>query len=54
MSGANAEAARPLDKRPFLWMLGILAGTAVVVLGFRYAGEQKKLHNRCSGSASTR
>jgi hypothetical protein len=44
VSGANSETARPLDKRPFFWMLGILAGMVVIVLGFRYAGEQK-LHN---------
>lgn len=44
MSGANSEPARPLDKRPFFWMLGILAGMVVIVLGFQYAGEQK-LHN---------
>jgi hypothetical protein len=40
----EADAARPLDKRPFFWMLGILACLVLGVLAFRYAGEQK-LHN---------
>ncbi len=44
MSGAGPEAARPLDKRPFFWMLGILAGLIIGVLGFRFAGDQR-LHN---------
>jgi hypothetical protein len=43
VNGAEAEA-RPLDKRPFLWMLGILGGMVLIVLGFQYAGNQR-LHN---------
>ncbi len=43
MSEAEAEA-RPLDKRPFFWMLGILGGMVLIVLGFQFAGNQR-LHN---------
>ena len=38
------ETARPLDKRPFFWMLGILSVMVAVVLAFQFAGNQK-LHN---------
>lgn len=44
MSGAEAEPPRPIDKRPFFWMLGILGGMVAVVLAFQFAGQQK-LHN---------
>jgi hypothetical protein len=44
VSGAEVDPPRPLDKRPFFWMLGILSCLVLGVLGFRYAGEQK-LHN---------
>ncbi len=44
MSEAHAEAARPLDKRPFFWMLGVLACMVGGVLAFQFAGEQR-LHN---------
>ena len=41
---AATETARPLDKRPFFWMLGILCFIVAVVLAFQFAGNQK-LHN---------
>ena len=41
---AATETARPLDKRPFFWMLGILSFMVAVVLAFQFAGNQK-LHN---------
>lgn len=44
MNDATRESARPLDKRPFFWMLGILGIMVLIVLGFRFAGDQK-LHN---------
>ncbi len=44
MNAIGAEAPRPLDKRPFFWMLGILGGMVVIVLGFQFAGNQR-LHN---------
>lgn len=44
MSDAATESPRPLDKRPFFWMLGILSCMVAVVLVFRFAGDQK-LHN---------
>lgn len=40
----TTETARPLDKRPFFWMLGILCFMVAVVLAFQFAGNQK-LHN---------
>ena len=44
MNEAGIEPDRPLDKRPFFWMLAILGGMVVIVLGFQFAGNQK-LHN---------
>lgn len=44
MSSSVAEAPRPLDKRPFFWMLGILSFMVAMVLAFQFAGHQK-LHN---------
>lgn len=44
MSEARLEPGRPIDKRPFYWMLVILAGMVITVLGFQFAGDQK-LHN---------
>jgi hypothetical protein len=36
--------SRPLDKRPFFWMLGILCLIAAGVLVFEFIGQQR-LHN---------
>ncbi|OHC66824.1 MAG: hypothetical protein A2040_13355 [Rhodocyclales bacterium GWA2_65_19] len=44
MTGANLEPARPIDKRPFFWMLAILGGMAALILAFQFAGNQR-LHN---------
>jgi len=44
VNAATTEPARPLDKRPFFWMLGILSLMVLVVLAFQFAGHQK-LHN---------
>ena len=44
MNATAAEPARPLDKRPSFWMLGILCVMVAVVLAFQFAGNQK-LHN---------
>ena len=44
MSDALQEVARPLDKGPFLWMLGIVGVMILLVLGFEFAGDQR-LHN---------
>ena len=41
---AAIETARPLDKRPFFWMLGILSLMVAIVLAFQFAGHQR-LHN---------
>lgn len=44
MSATADDAGRPIDTRPFLWMLVILGGMVLAVLGFQFAGEQR-LHN---------
>jgi hypothetical protein len=44
LSETDSAPGRPIDKRPFYWMLGILGGMVVTVLGFQFAGNQK-LHN---------
>lgn len=44
MTASATEPPRPLDKRPFFWMLGVLGVMVAVVLAFQYAGNQK-LHN---------
>jgi hypothetical protein len=44
VSGVEGDTARPLDKRPFFWMLGILGGMVMIVLGFQFAGQQR-MHN---------
>lgn len=44
MTGASIEPARPIDKRPFYWMLGILGGMVAIVLAFQFAGSQR-MHN---------
>ena len=44
MSETDSAPGRPIDKRPFYWMLGILGGMVLTVLGFQFAGNQK-LHN---------
>jgi hypothetical protein len=41
---SEVAEARPLDKRPFFWTLGILGAIVLVVLGFHIAGNQR-LHN---------
>lgn len=44
MNAVTTDSPRPLDKRPFFWMLGILSVLVAVVLAFQFAGDQK-LHN---------
>lgn len=44
MSEASTEPGRPIDKRPFYWMLAILGGMVLTVLAFQFAGNQR-LHN---------
>ena len=44
MIAVEQQAPRPLDKRPFFWMLGILVCMVGGVLAFKFAGEQR-LHN---------
>ncbi|MBI5108464.1 MAG: hypothetical protein HZA62_06920 [Rhodocyclales bacterium] len=44
MNTTVTESSRPLDKRPFLWMLGILSLMVAAVLAFEFVGHQR-LHN---------
>lgn len=41
MIAVEQQAARPIDKRPFFWMLGILACMVAGVPAFQFAGEQR-------------
>lgn len=44
MNAIVTESSRPLDKRPFFWMLGILGLIVAGVLAFEFVGQQR-LHN---------